>query len=87
MVVQVRLFGALKRFGEAGIIQLAAELPMPVHKFKQELQRYLIAQPSGEQGSAIVARSACSDGSRILGEMDELPVGVEISVLPPVCGG
>ena len=76
--VRVMLFGALQmQAAKHGNNQLEVELPAGA-RVKDLLQRLKI-----EDTHQVIAAA----GGRILEEDDQLPLGAEISLLPPAFGG
>ncbi len=87
MVLEVRLFGALKRFGERGIIFVEAPPGSTVAAVRQAIQQHLEGQFVDSFPAGVFERSALANDTRVFAEMDEVVTGSCLSLLPPVCGG
>jgi len=89
MVVGIRLFGVLRKYGRDGGVVIGVEIPE--HSRAGEIRRILkdrLAEDfPGENAHSLVERSALVDAVRVLADDDELTMPVELMLLPPVCGG
>ena len=87
MVKDIKLFGALKKFGHNGLLQLEAPEGTTVMSFRQILKAKIYSVHGEEFKSEILDKSAIACGSKLLGDKDIIPKSESIVVLPPVCGG
>jgi len=87
--IRIRLFGSFRRWSPGGEIRLSAPPGTPVATLRGLLEAALARQHPGFDGQALLAASALADDASLLGDDWSVPPGggVELAVLPPVCGG
>lgn len=86
MVVKIRLFGALKRYGNPdGIIEVLGG--NTVGELKDAIKIKLKNEFSSDFRCELVDRAAIADGDRVLRDNETVASGVKLALLPPVCGG
>lgn len=76
--VNIRFWGAFRKFGESVDVTLPAG--STVLSLKEELREKL-------DGFGLVSDSVVANDSSILRESDVLQDDITLSILPPVCGG
>lgn len=87
MKVKVRLFGAFRDW----VPGAALELDLPEMACARDAKQALVGR-MGElghfaQAQALVLDSVLADQENTLRDDDIIKTGVELAVLPPVCGG
>jgi molybdopterin converting factor small subunit len=87
--IRVRLFGSFRRWSPGGEIRLSAPPGTRLSTVRALLEGALERQHPGFDGHALLAASALADDASLLGDEWSVPPGggVELAVLPPVCGG
>lgn len=87
--LRVRLFGAFRRWAPGGAVTIAAPQGATAADVRRLVAAALAQGGAGEDGAALLQRSALADEQRLLGEGWTVPAAskLELAVLPPVCGG
>jgi molybdopterin converting factor small subunit len=83
----LKLFGALRKYGENSMIELQLPKFASVSDLKAVLETYIDGQHPGFKNSGILAECAFATEDRVLAENEAIPETKMIAVLPPVCGG
>lgn len=86
MLREIRLFGALKRFGAAGVLSIEVKDSVLAGELRADVGKLLARNFPGESPFLLVGRSALVCDSRVLAQ-DELVAQGQLALLPPVCGG
>ena len=87
MKCKIKLFGALKKLADGGLLWV--DIPEGTTAaaariiIKQTLQN---AHPSGANLD-LIDRSALADTKQVIGTNQVIQNGSDLSLLPPVCGG
>lgn len=87
MVIEIRLHGALKKFGKNGAVPLDVPEPCSASRLKEILKEKLSRDFPGVFEAGLLERAALADDSHILGNDDEVSMLRSLAILPPVCGG
>ena len=87
MVVQIRMFGVLKKFGKDGVVTVNAPQQCLVGELRKLLKEQLSADFPGTFHCSLVDRAAVTDCSRILNNGFSLVNTESLALLSPVCGG
>ncbi|MGK5082189.1 MoaD/ThiS family protein [Bdellovibrionota bacterium FG-1] len=77
--IELRLFGALRKYSDGKTLALEIEGPIRLSEFKEFLEKNL--------GDPLVMDCAFAQDTTILAEDHELTQSGTLAVLPPVCGG
>lgn len=85
--IEIKLFGAFRKYVPAGKIFLQLESPCSVRALKEQIQRKILAQSSEYEGQNLVFESALATESAILTEEESVGDTSSLALLPPVCGG
>jgi len=80
ITVDVRFFGAFRKYGEETCVILPAGYT--VGELKKQLRTDF-----SEPESGLLADSVMAGGNRFLSDDEVLTEDVELALLPPVCGG
>ena len=78
--VSIACFGAFRKFGDSLSVDVASG--STIEHLKQAL-----VQKLGDESCALVGDSVFADATSILRDQDTLTSTINLSVLPPVCGG
>jgi sulfur-carrier protein len=81
--VEVRLFGAFRAFGASPTLRVDVGDGATVADLRVALETFF----PDDDARSLLAASAFATDERMLAEAEPLPPGVEVAVLPPVCGG
>jgi len=87
MVIKIRLFGALKKFTEAGVALLEVPEMCSVRELHEPLKHRLSGEFPGEFKGELVDRAALASEARVLGNHEPVGWPGTLALLPPVCGG
>jgi hypothetical protein len=85
--IEIRLFGAFRRYVPAGKISLRIDCPLTARQLKEKIQEALQSQVPGFSESSLIAESALATETAVLGEEDVVTDLHGLALLPPVCGG
>jgi len=85
--VEVRLFGAFRKYVPEGRIQITIEEPCSIPVFKAVLFSQLQKIYPEFSDLNLVLESALADENIILTESSVIDVTRQLALLPPVCGG
>jgi hypothetical protein len=85
--IEIKLFGAFRKYVPAGKLFLQLEGPSTVRMLKEQIQRQILAQSSDFKGQNLVFESALATESAILSEEEFVRDTSSLALLPPVCGG
>ena len=87
MVVEVRLFGALRRFGDAGIVRVDVPENGSVREIRDLVKQELSRAFPGEFKGELVDKAALASEDRVMRSEEKIGAGRMLALLPPVCGG
>lgn len=87
MVREIKLFGALKKFGEKGAICVDAPRGIKVSSLREMLKVKISERYAASFRGELIDRSAIAIESTLLRDEDLVPDDGVVVVLPPVCGG
>lgn len=87
MLRNIRLFGALKRFGTEGLLSIEMKNSRTAGELRAEVGQLLELNFPGESPSLLVGRSALVCDSRVLAQDELVDAQGQLALLPPVCGG
>lgn len=87
MVKQVLLFGALRRFGTQGILEVEVPATCSAAQLRALIKERIAASGAGNVVGSLVDSAACSDGAVILTSEADVTSASTLALLPPVCGG
>ncbi|RIL03465.1 MAG: hypothetical protein DCC75_12940 [Proteobacteria bacterium] len=87
MVIEIRLFGVLKRFGENGMLVLEIPCSCSVSELRSRIKQALAVRFPAEFHTALVDRAALADEHQVLSEDQFITDSPNLALLPPVCGG
>ncbi|MCC7406118.1 MAG: MoaD/ThiS family protein [Bdellovibrionales bacterium] len=85
--VEVRLFGAFRRYIPDGRIQITLDEPCSIPVFKTALFSQLQKLNPEFSDLNLVLESALADENIILTEPSVIDATRQLALLPPVCGG
>lgn len=85
--IEIKLFGAFRKYVPSGKICLQLEGPSTARTLKEQIQEKILAQSSNYKGQNLVFESALATESAILSEEDLVDDKSSLALLPPVCGG
>ena len=88
MVTRVRLFGRFRKYvGTDTHIEIELNDEMPVGEVKALIGEALRHRNSEFADDQLLADSVLADQHKVFTPEDRVPVGREVAILPPVCGG
>lgn len=85
--VEVRLFGAFRKYVPEGRIQIMLDEPCSIPVFKTALFSQLQKLSPEFSDLNLVLESALADENIILAESSVIDEARPLALLPPVCGG
>ena len=86
MAITVKLFGALRKFGETVTVDLDSQRELSIPEIRNLLEG-LIETSEREALTSLLEVSAFADESSILASDASIRNGSTVFLLPPVCGG
>lgn len=93
MVIEIRLFGALKKFAEAGLLLLDVPQTCSIREIRELLKHRLSSEFPGVFKGELVDKAAFANEAgvfgeaRVLGSDEQVAQTASLALLPPVCGG
>lgn len=85
--VELRLFGAFRKFSAHPSIEIQVPERSTVAEFRSLLPSALAGPSGAEVVAALVSQSAIASETEILLDESYLPAQGSLAILPPVCGG
>jgi len=90
--VQVKLFGAFRKFAESGgggvqLVTLELLKPTSIHDLREHLAVKLESLGTGFNDRSLVAESAFANEDTVLEDQVLINSDTVLAILPPVCGG
>ncbi|NUN05592.1 MAG: hypothetical protein HUU57_07510 [Bdellovibrio sp.] len=85
--IEIRLFGAFRKFVSSGSIKVHIPSQFTVAQLKEIVKCELQRQSSEFTDSNLVYESAVATESEVLAEDDMVKDLRHLALLPPVCGG
>jgi molybdopterin converting factor small subunit len=85
--IQIKLFGAFRKYSDQGEITVATETALTLGQVKSELLERLSANRTSEEIKNLLSQSAIATDRRVLEESELVLPGMNLAILPPVCGG
>ncbi len=85
--VNVKFFGAFRKFVPTGESQIEIASDMSASDFKGLIQTHLEKMCSNFSEVTLIAESALATDQRVLNCHDVIDGSSMIAILPPVCGG
>ena len=87
MVLEIRLFGALKRFGSNGMLLIEAPDRSSVSEIRNAILHDLQRKFTDSFPESLLERSVLANETRIFSNTEEVVTERSLNLLPPVCGG
>lgn len=85
--INVKLFGAFKKYISTGEISLFIEQPCLAGNLKKNIQKHLLDSVPEFSDLNLVFESALATSERILDNHEYIDGSEKLALLPPVCGG
>ncbi|MDC7684430.1 hypothetical protein PQU92_14180 [Asticcacaulis sp. BYS171W] len=85
--LKIELFGAFKRFGTNGFVDLEVTLPIMIRDLRQVLADHLSETHDGFSREGLYKVSAFATDTAVLPAGAIIDVPTRLAVIPPVSGG
>ncbi len=88
MMTKVRMFGGFRKYlGRETHIEIPQYEEMSVIQVKQMIGETLRRKNPNFADYQLLQDSALANEEHVFSAEDRIPAGIEIAILPPVCGG
>lgn len=85
--VEVRLFGAFRKYVPDGRLRITISRPCDVETFKEKILLRIKEVAFEFSDDSLISESALANENEILSDGGIVHVGETVALLPPVCGG
>jgi molybdopterin converting factor small subunit len=85
--VEVRLFGAFRKYIPEGRLKITISQSCDVETFKEKIRLRIKESAPGFSDENLISESALANENEILAEDGVVHAGEMLALLPPVCGG
>lgn len=88
MMTKVRMFGGFRKYvGRDTHIEIEQTHELTVGQVKQKIGEALQKRDPQFADFQLLQDSALANEEHVFSSEDRVPAGIEIAILPPVCGG
>ena len=85
--IEVKLFGAFKKYIPNGKIQIQVQTGTPISELKNIIEKEIKKQAPQFSDHHLILESALANAEEILSEAAVITNETALAYLPPVCGG
>lgn len=85
--IELRLFGAFRKYSESASIAIEIPNKCSVSSLKESIAMELMRRRPDLDESRLVFESALANEKEILRDHEDIQSSCSLAILPPVCGG
>lgn len=87
ITVELRLFGAFRKYSEGQSITIEIPAKCSVSSLKESIALDMARRRPDLKENKLVFESALANEKEVLHDQDEIQTSCSLAILPPVCGG